>query len=105
MAGWMSAGVDEDSKLDKGDAQKVVKRTAALLRPYRALVIRAGTLLVVWTGLLVTLPVLFGKAIDAIDRGDSAVLNRSIVAYVVIAVANYFLWRSAIISLARAGEK
>jgi len=104
MAGWMSAGVDDDSKLERGDAQKIVKRTAEMLVPYRALVIKAGTLLVVWTALLVTLPVLFGNAIDAIDRGDSTVLNRSIVIYVLIAVANYFLWRSAIISLARAGE-
>lgn len=104
MAGWMAAGVDADSRIDKAEAGRVVLRTARMLRPYRGLVVKAGLLLVVWTALLLMLPVLFGRAIDAIDRGDSQVLNRSVVAYIVIALVNYVLWRSAIINLARAGE-
>ena len=79
-------------------------RMISMLRPYRRLVLIAGTLLVVWTAMLLALPVLFGRTIDAIDRGDAAVLNRSIVAYVVIAAVNYVLWRAAIINLALAGE-
>ena len=104
MAGWMAAGVDDDSKLDRAETTRVMARMISMLRPYRRLVLIAGTLLVVWTAMLLALPVLFGRAIDAIDRGDAAVLNRSIVAYVVIAAVNYVLWRAAIINLALAGE-
>jgi len=104
MAGWMAAGVDEQSRLDGAAKRRVLRRMMVMLRPYRGLVRSAGALLIIWTAMLLALPVLFGRAIDAIDGGDATVLNRSIVAYVIIAALNYFLWRAAIIRLATAGE-
>jgi ATP-binding cassette, subfamily B, bacterial len=104
MAGWLAGGVDEDDRLDREAASHVLRRTASMVRPYKWPLVAAGVLLVVWTALLLVLPVLFGRAVDAIDSGDEASLNRTIVAYVVIAAANYFLWRAAIMNLARVGE-
>ncbi len=104
MAGWLAAGVDEDDKLDRAAAANVMRTTAGFLRPYRLQALAAGVLLVVWTALLLTLPVLFGRAVDAVVDGDERQLNLTIVAYVVIAITNYFLWRTAIWLLARVGE-
>ncbi|NOX28736.1 MAG: ABC transporter ATP-binding protein, partial [Actinobacteria bacterium] len=104
MAGWMAAGVDEEDRLDRAAAAHVLRTTARMVRKYRRGIVLACGLLVAWTVLLLALPVLFGRAIDSIIAGDEAALNWTIVAYVVITIVNFFLWRSAIINLALVGE-
>lgn len=105
MAGWLAGGVDEDDRLDRDAATHVLRTTARFVRPYRRRIAAVGVLLVVWTALLLALPVLFGRAIDAVVDGDARELNITVVIYVVIAIVNYFLWRAAIMSLARVGEE
>ncbi len=104
MAGWMAAGVDADDRLDFDAARHVLRSTARRMRPYRGTAVGAVALLMIWTALLVVLPVLFGRAVDAIDSGNREVLNRTIVVYIAITVVNYFLWRAAIIGISRTGE-
>lgn len=105
MGMWFAGGTDEAEKLDRRATGKVLRRTLARVRPYRAQAIRACLLLVVFASTSLAGPLLVRRAIDrGLSVGDRGALNESIIAYVVVAVLAYGSYRLAIATLARVGE-
>ena len=102
---WAAGAVNEEDKLDREQARRLMRRVAHMLRPYRAAVIRTGLLIVVWTLTVVAGPLLVRFAIDhGHHDGNSKALNGSIVAYVVVAAIAYVVARVQIMAVGRIGE-
>ncbi len=105
MGWWMAGGMTEDDKLDRQATGKVLRRTIAMVRPYRRRAIGAFAMLLVFSLTTLAGPLLVRRAIDdGLQVGDRGVLNQSIAAYVVVAVLAYLSFRAAIASLALVGE-
>jgi ATP-binding cassette subfamily B protein len=101
----MAGGMAEDDKLDREATGKVLRRTIAMIRPYRRRAVGAFALLLVFSLTTLAGPLLVRRAIDdGLQVGNRTVLNQSIVAYVVVAVLAYVSFRAAIASLALVGE-
>lgn len=102
---WIQGGVDEHDRLDARAARRVLRRSARFLGPYRKPVALAAVVVVGWTLTVLAGPwlVRFG-----IDRGltprNAGALNAAVLAYVVVAVAGYLLYRAQIRLIARVGE-
>lgn len=102
---WLGGGVSEEDRLDLTATRAVLARAARLLGPYRRNAAVALTLLVLWTGTILAGPMLVGRAIDSgIRAGDRGALMTSVIVYLILALAGYVLYRSAIVSLAKVGE-
>jgi ATP-binding cassette subfamily B protein len=100
----MSA-VDEDSKLDRREAARVMRRAARMLRPYKREVIGAGALVTVSTLAVLAGPFLLKVGIDrGITPGNELVLNLAVVAFIVVAVIAYLASRTQVLLISRAGE-
>ena len=105
--GWVDTGpVDEESKLDREAAQRVMRRLRRLLRPYRAQIIVATVVLVGQTACLLAGPALVRYGVDSgLTQGDAGALNRAAVAYLVVALLGLALGRSVIWLVSRTGER
>jgi ATP-binding cassette subfamily B protein len=102
---WSMAGVDEDDKLDRHKAGHVVRRSVPLLRPYRRLVLGACALIFVWTATVLAGPFLVKYGIDeGITHHNTTALDRAVVAYILIAIVAYFVYRSMIVLIGLVGE-
>jgi ATP-binding cassette subfamily B protein len=94
-----------DEKLTRADATRVVRRLAALLRPYRSAIAAAAVLLVGQTAFLLAGPAFVRHGIDAgLRAGDAGALNLSAALYLAAAIAGLILGRLVILSVARVGE-
>ena len=81
MGMWFAGGTDDTEKLDRQATGKVLRRTLARIRPYRAQAMRACVLLVLFAMTSLAGPLLVRRAIDqGLTVGDRNVLNQSIVA-------------------------
>jgi ATP-binding cassette, subfamily B, bacterial len=97
--------VDEHSKLDRDRAKQVLRRSAPMLRPYRRQLIVAGLVVVAWTGTVLAGPLLVKRGIDdGIVAQDGGALDRAVLAYVVVAVLAYVVYRMQILLVGRIGE-
>ena len=102
---WSMAGVDEADKLDREKAAKVLRRSLGMLTPYRRQTVVAVLLITIWTGTVLAGPFLVKYGIDqGIVKHDGAVLNRAVVAYVLVAIASYVVYRLQIMLVGRIGE-
>lgn len=102
---WMGAGVDQEDKLDRDAAKQILRRTYRLLRPHRRRMVVAGVLAALFTFGTLAGPLLVRTGIDdGIKVGDRTVINQVVVAYVVIAVLSYFVYRAQVVSISRIGE-
>jgi ATP-binding cassette, subfamily B, bacterial len=100
-----SAAVDPEDALDAARARWVMRRAAPMLRPYRRQVVEASILTVGWVICTLAGPYLMKYAIDqGLAVSDGGALNRAVVAYVVVAVVAYLVYRRLIIVLSLAGE-
>ncbi len=100
-----SAGVDEDDKLDRKAAGKVLRRAAAMLGPYRREVTWSGVLVVVSTLAVLAGPFLLKFGIDhGIKPGNTRALDGAVAAYVVVAIVAYLSTRTQVLLVSRAGE-
>lgn len=100
----MSA-VDEDAKLDRAQATRVLRRAARMLRPYRRDVVGAGALVTISTLCVLAGPFLLKVGIDrGISPGRLGVLNAAVAAYVVVAIVAYVASRKQVVMISRAGE-
>ena len=98
-------GVDEADRLDAEAAKRVLRRAARMLGPYRRQVIGACGLLVVWTLTTLAGPLLVRYGIDqGITPGDAAALNAAVVAYVLVAVVAYVVYRGQVRAVSQVGE-
>ncbi|WP_426574983.1 ABC transporter ATP-binding protein [Aquihabitans sp. McL0605] len=99
------AAVDDDAKLDRREAAKVMRRAAKMLGAYRRDVIGAGLLVTVSTLAVLAGPFLLKVGIDrGITPKDPMVLNLAVVAYIVVAVVAYLASRTQVLYISRAGE-
>ncbi len=103
---WNPYGVDDDDQLSGDQAHWVMRRAAGFLRPYRRGVLLATGLSVLWTLSILAGPWLVKVGIDeGITKGDGSMLNRAVIAYVIVAIASYFIFRAQILALTWVGEE
>jgi len=103
--GWMGGGVDQDEQLDRDTAVHVLKRTYGFLRPYRRRLLAAAMFAVLYTASTLAGPFLVRYGIDdGIKPEDTGVVNRAVLAYVVVAVIAYVVYRRQVLAIARIGE-
>lgn len=99
------SSVDPDAALDAEQAKWVMRRAAAMLRPYRRDVVLACVLIVLWTLSTLSGPYLVKYGIDqGLTKQDGAALARAVVGYVLVAALSYGVYRWLITVLSRAGE-
>jgi len=101
----MEGAIDPNDKLDRTEATRLIRRLAPMLAPYRRDVTIALALVVVWTLCILATPFLVRYGID---RGIAA-KNRSALYFAVggvmaTMVVGYFVSRSLVLVLSRAGE-
>jgi ATP-binding cassette subfamily B protein len=102
---WGEVGVAEEDQLDAGQAKKVIRRAARMLRPYRRQVIVAGVLIVLWTGSILAGPFFVKYGIhQGISKGNGRALNIAVAGYVIVAIASYFVYRGQVMIVGRVGE-
>jgi ATP-binding cassette subfamily B protein len=102
---WMAGGVDADDQLDRGAAVNVIRRTYGFLRPYRRRLVLAGFFAVLYTASTLAGPLLVRTGIDdGIKDANRDVLNRTVIAYVIIAALGYVVYRRQVLAIARIGE-
>jgi ATP-binding cassette subfamily B protein len=102
---WSMAGVDEQDKLDRERAKTVLRRSSAMLRPYRRQVWSASFFVVLWTLTVLAGPFLVKYGIDnGIKRHDGAALDHAVIAYVIVAVVAYVVYRFQIVLIGLIGE-
>jgi len=100
----MSA-VDEDSKLDRREAGRVLRRASVMLRPYRRQVIASCALVTISTLAILAGPFLLKVGIDrGIRPGNLGVLNAAVAVYVVVAIVAYLASRKQVMLISEAGE-
>jgi len=101
----LEGAVDPDDRIDAREARKVVRRALPMLRPYRRDVIVGAVLVVVWTLTILAGPLLVKRGIDqGINQGDLGALDAAVVAYVLVAVLSYIVYRAQIVVVSRSGE-
>lgn len=102
---WMAGGVDADEHLDRDAAVNVIRRTYGFLRPYRGRLVLAGFFAVLYTASTLAGPLLVRTGIDdGIRDANRDVLNRTVIAYVLIAALGYVVYRRQVLAIARIGE-
>ena len=102
---WGEAGVAEEDALDREQAKWVMRRAAAMLRPYRREVTVSAILMVLWTASTIAGPLFVRYGIDhGISVGSTRGLNEAVAAYVITATATYFVYRRLIVVVSKAGE-
>lgn len=100
-----SVGIDEEDRLDREAAGQVLRRAWRMLGPYRREVRGAAFLVVVSTLAILAGPYLLKLGIDrGIKPGNAAVLNGTVVAYVVVACIAYLATRTQVLLISAAGE-
>src|SRR5262245_48254655 len=100
----MEGAFDPADRMDSTQARRLMRRAAGMLRPYRREVIAAVILVFFYTGSILVGPFFVKYGIDqGISKGDYSALNKAAAAYVVVAFASYFIYRSQVMMIAKAG--
>jgi ATP-binding cassette subfamily B protein len=106
MAWLEPVGLDEEDRLDRRTATKVVRRALVNLRPYRWEVALGVLLMVGSTGCVVAPPLLYSYAVDSgLAHGRSGPVDHAAVGLVIAALAALVLTRLQIVVVTRVGEK
>ena len=107
MGWWRDVALDEEDRLSREEAGKVVRRSFRMLRPYRALVVTALSVMVLFTLATLAGPRLIGYGIDhGLGKHRSpGTLNRVALAYLGVAIAALELGRAQIVLVSRVGEQ
>jgi ATP-binding cassette subfamily B protein len=98
--------LDEEARLDREDARKVMRRLWQLLAPYRRPIYLAVGVLVLQTACLLAGPIIVRSGVDqGLLADDAGALNRAAVTYLVVAVLGLVLGRAVIWMVSRTGER
>ena len=108
--GGMFAGhaVGEEDRLDRREAQRVLRRAVRLLGPYRRQAVFASLTMVGFTAATVAGPALVRYGIDQGLRPHhhhAAALNRAAIGYAIVAIAALVLSRAQLLLVTRVGEQ
>jgi ATP-binding cassette subfamily B protein len=102
---WAESGVAPQDVLDREQTRWVMRRAGAMLAPYRGQVVLAAVLMTLSTAALVAGPFYVRYGIDhGISAGNPAALNAAVIAYVLTAGLNYFVYRWVLVVVSRIGE-
>jgi ATP-binding cassette subfamily B protein len=104
---WRDVALDEEDRLSREEAGRVVRRSLRMLRPYRSLVVGALAVMVLFTLATLAGPRLIGYGIDhGLGKHRSrAALDRAALAYLAVALAALVLGRAQIVLVSRVGEQ
>lgn len=104
--GWVAPRpIDDEDRLDAGEARRVLRRAAGLLRPQRAAVAAAAAVMVASTLATLAGPALVRYGIDrGLRRGDGGALNLAAGAYLGVALVGLGLSRAQTLLVTRVGE-
>ncbi len=107
MSSFLDGGpVDEDARLDRDGAKRVMRRLVRMLRPYRRQIVLASIVLVLQTACLLAGPALVKYGVDnGLTANDSSALNQAAVFYLVVAIFGLVFGRSVIWLVSRTGER
>lgn len=95
----------ERETLEAGEASQVLRRTWSRLTPYRRRLVIAVVLVIAFTLTKLAGPFLVQIGIDdGIKPGDTDVLNRTVIGYIVVSTLGYFLFRAQVVAIASIGE-
>jgi ATP-binding cassette subfamily B protein len=101
----VSAGVDEEDRLDRKAAGQVMRRAFRTLGPYRRGLVVAVVLMVGYTLTTVAGPFLVRHGIDSgIKEDDEGALNVAVGGYVFVSLLGFVINRWQIILISRVGE-
>jgi ATP-binding cassette subfamily B protein len=101
----MQGSVDPEDRLDRRKAERVLRRTFAMGRPYKRLAVGALALVVTWTAAAVAGPLLVRLGIDhGIRAKNGGVVNLAVVLYIAVATGAYFVSRRMYVAINRLGE-
>lgn len=101
---WEGA-VDPEDQIDAAEAGRIMARAFHMMRAYRREIILSMVLIVAYTASTLAGPLLVRYAIDhGITAQEPGVLDRAVIAYVVVALSAYVLYRVQVMTIARAGE-
>jgi len=106
--GWSSGhSVSDEDKLTPAQARRVVRRAAAMLRPYRRQTFGAIAILLGWTLCILAGPALIKYGIDeGLGRnGSTAALNRAALGYALAGIGALVLGRAQIRAVNAVGER
>jgi ATP-binding cassette subfamily B protein len=105
--GWVESGpLDDENRLDRDAARKVMRRLWRMLRPRRKQLAVALVVLVGQTACLLAGPALVRWGVDSgLTAHDSTVLNIAAGSYLAVAIIGLFLGRLVIWLVSRAGEE
>jgi ATP-binding cassette subfamily B protein len=99
-------GVSAEDRLDRREAERVLRRTARMLRPQTRRVLAALVMVILWTGTVLAGPYLVKFGIDqGISKRDPGALNAAVAVYVVVAILAYITYRIQIALISRVGEE
>jgi ATP-binding cassette subfamily B protein len=103
---WSGHALAEDEKLVRAETGRVLRRAFGLLRPYRAEVIFAVVVMVLFTTATVAGPALVRYGVDkGLKPHKAGPLNRAAIGYMCVALSALVLARSQILLVTRVGEK
>ncbi|MDQ1397784.1 MAG: hypothetical protein QOG64_3043, partial [Acidimicrobiaceae bacterium] len=105
--GWMAQrGVSEEDKLSADEAKRVLRRSLAFLKPYRAQCFFALFVMLMYTLATVAGPALIRLGIDnGLKNHDGATLDKIAIAFVAVAIVAVVLSRAQILLVSRVGEQ
>jgi len=105
--GWVRpTGVDEEDRLGRKGAARLLRRTARMCRPFRGDVIVGGVLMVVNAACLVSGPLLVAYAIDqGLGHHDATAIDLAAIGLLVVSVVALLCGRAQLLIVTRAGEK
>ncbi|MGD9749950.1 MAG: ABC transporter ATP-binding protein [Acidimicrobiia bacterium] len=102
---WLAGGVSEEDRLDSAATRRVLRRTAALLGPYRRQALVALAAIVGYVLTQLAGPFIVRIAIDrGVVAGREGVLWASVAAYGAVALLNYALARRQVRAVGSLGE-
>ncbi|MGH9046274.1 MAG: ABC transporter ATP-binding protein [Acidimicrobiales bacterium] len=105
--GWSQGAVEDDDRVDRAEAGRIVVRTWRMMRIYQRGLIAAMVVLIGFTLATVAGPVIVGYAIDhglAPHHFDRKVVIGSAVVYLVVALSMAICERAQIVMVTRIGE-
>jgi len=106
MAWLQPVGVDDEDRLDRTAATKVVRRALANLRPYRWEVLLGVVVMVGATACIVAPPLLYRFAVDrGLAHQRAWPVDEAAMGLIVAAVGALLLTRAQVIIVTRVGEK
>ena len=107
MGRWRDVAIDEDDRLSRAEAGRVVRRSFRMLRRYRLQVAAAVLVMILFAAATLAGPFLVRYGIDRglVGHHSRAALDRAAIAYLAIAVAGLVFSRLQIVLVTRVGEQ